>query len=162
MRTSFTSALIVCASFFAVSIASAQAQDVYATAAETVTPTQLATSAPVAEAPATVVLTGHVGTTAGMLPGAVVKLNGSQQMVVTDADGSFHVTVPANSGPLQATASYAGFDDEAITLGGTANEVSMKTIRIVATNKKGTLQAYKKTARKQAKRSLRKVHKANK
>ena len=115
---------------------------------------------PTAGTPATVVLTGHVKTVAGPLPGAVVKIGNTKTMVVTDADGSFHVTVPANSGPLQATASYAGFADEAVTLGEAANELSMTTPRVIVVAKSQTIKAYRKTARKQVKRSIRRVQRS--
>ena len=162
MRQFFFSPLIVCASVLAMSTSSAQAQDAYAASDANTTTTRPATNPPVAEAPATTVLTGHVKTTAGALPGAVIKIANSKQMVVTDSDGSFHVTVPANGDPVQATASYAGFADEAVTLSADGNEVTMKTARIIVVSKGQSLKTYQKTARKQVKRSVRKVRKVNK
>ncbi len=160
MRQSFLSVLIACASILVVSTSSVQAQDAYV-ANDANTP-QLPATRPATEAPATMVLTGRVKTVGGALPGAVIKIANSKQMVVTDSDGSFHVTVPANSGPVQATASYAGFADEAITLNAESDEVTMKTARIIVVSKSQSLKTYQKTARKQVKRSVHKVRKANK
>ena len=159
MRYSYFAVLALCVAATATVPSNAQAQDVYAAATYANTGSEPANS-PVSAAPATVVLTGHVKTSAGPLPGAVVKVANSKSMVVTDADGSFHVTVPANSGPLQATASYAGFADEAVTLGEAANELNMTTPRVVVVAKSQTLKAYRKTARKQVKRSIRRVQKS--
>ena len=164
MRSHFLAALALCASVLIAAPATVQAQDAYAAANTGFATLSAGATASAAvlttEAPATVVLTGHVKTTAGPLPGAVVKISGTKSMVVTDADGSFHVTVPANSGPLQATASYAGFADEAVTLGETANELSLTTPRLIVVAKSQTLKAYRKTARKQVKRSIRRVQKS--
>ena len=110
---------------------------------------------------ATVVVLGRVSTAKGPLPGAVIKIANSRQMVVSDADGVFHLTVPAGSGSVAATASYAGFADEAVVLEGTANEVRLGTPRTVVVSKKQSLQAYRKTARKQVRRKLKRVQRAN-
>ena len=158
MRRSFFAVLFLCATATVAVSFNAQAQDASATAYAG-TASEPATGS-VDGAPTTVVLTGHVKTVAGPLPGAVVKIGNTKTMVVTDADGSFHVTVPANSGPLQATASYAGFADEAVTLGEAANELNMTTPRVIVVAKSQTMKAYRKTARKQVKRSIRRVQRS--
>ena len=101
------------------------------------------------------VLTGHVKTAAGPLPGAVVKVANASEMTVTDADGFFHLTVPVSTGPVRATASYAGFADQPVTLDATSSEVSMSVARIIKAAKKQQLKTYLKTARKQVRKSLR-------
>ena len=177
MRQSFFAALISCVSLLAVAALPAQAQSSLvalttdpgsvappvvavvtpapadATAAAPATPAAL--TAP--EAATTMVLTGHVKTAAGPLPGAVVKITASKAMVVTDADGFFHVTVPVATGPVQATASYAGFADENVTLDTTTSELSMTTPQVVKTAQKQQLKTYLKTARKQSRKSLKRV-----
>ena len=162
MRKLLFPPLILCASVVAMSTSSVQAQDAYAASDANMTTTSPVTTPPVTEVPTTIVLTGHVKTTAGALPGAVIKIANSKQMVVTDSDGSFHVTVPANSDPVQATVSYAGFADETVTLDAGSSEVTMKTARLIIVSKGQSLKTYQKTARKQVKRSVRKVRKVNK
>ena len=118
-------------------------------------------TAPAAPA-APVLRKGTVSTTAGVLPGAVVTIVGTNQMAVTNSDGEFQVLVPAGSGPLTATVSYAGFADETAVLaaGTEASAVRMTTVKTVHVDKAHQLKTYQKTARKQVKRSLRQVRKA--
>ena len=166
MRSAFFAALLLCVSALGTGTACAQAQaqapDSYATAEVPATaPANAATPvAPAAapDAPATVVFTGHVKSAAGPLPGAVVKITGSNEMVVTDADGFFHVAVPVNT-IVRATASYAGFADENLALheGATDAEVRMSTAQVVKVNRQQRLKTYLKTARKQNKQTLRRV-----
>lgn len=161
MRLPYFAAFVWCANALAAPTARAQAPDSYvatsgpaASAVTTVPPA--GTTAP--EVSATVILTGHVRSAAGPLPGAVVKIAGSNEMVVTDADGSFHVTVPFNTA-VKATASYAGFADESMALDdtGTGSEISMNTAQTVKVGKHQQLKTYLKTARKQNKKSLRRI-----
>ena len=155
MRPSFFAALVLCVTFCTAAMAPAQAkQSSFAALTTANGPTTPATN-PEAIATATTVIIGHVKTAAGPLAGAVIKIAKSEQMVVTDADGSFHVTVPAANGLVEATASYAGFADERVTLDATSSEVSMSVVRIVKVVKKQQLKTYLKTARKQVRKSLR-------
>jgi Carboxypeptidase regulatory-like domain len=161
MRSILFAALVSCASLLAASTAWAQVPGSYAAASGPaggpVTPVApSATTAP--DVPATVILTGHVKSATGPLPGAVVKIAGSNEMVVTDADGSFHVSVPVNTA-VKATASYAGFADENVALDDAAadSEVSMNTAQIIKVGKHQQLKTYLKTARKQNKKTLRRV-----
>ena len=164
MRHALFTALVSCVGLLTAATSAAQTQDSYValtpgtetpTAAPVLAPAPAAVTAP--EAAATMVLVGHVNTAAGTLPGAVIKLARSKTMVVTDADGSFHVTVPVGEGPVQATASYAGFADEAITLDPTTSEVRMSTPQIIQTPRKQQLKAYLKTSRKQGRKTMRRI-----
>ncbi len=101
------------------------------------------------------VLTGHVKTAAGSVPGAVVKSADFSEMTVTDANRWFHLTVPISTGPVQATTSQAGFADPPVTLDATSSEVSMSVVRIIKVAKKQQLKTYLKTARKQVRKNLR-------
>ena len=103
------------------------------------------------------VLYGIVESPTGPLPGAVVKVNNSKYITVTGSDGSFSLTVPANSGPLQATASYAGYEDVPVTLGNTANKVTLGKPHVIKMSRKYQLKTYLKTARRQSRRALRKI-----
>ena len=160
MRFILFSALVSCACALPAA-AWAQTADSYAAASGPATETALAPVPPTADAPdapATVVLVGHVRSAAGPLPGAVIEIAGSNEMVVTDADGSFHVAVPANTA-VKATASYAGFADERVALDetDTGAEVRMNTVQTVQVGKQQQLKTYLKTTRKQNKRSLRRI-----
>ena len=157
MRQSFFAALVLCVTFCTAATAPAQAKDGrLAALTATNEPTTPATNP---EATATTVIIGHVKTATGPLAGAVIKITKSQQMVVSDADGSFHVTVPVADGPVEATASYAGFADERVTLDDTNAEVSMSTVQVVKVAKKQQLKTYLKTARKQSHKSLKRIRK---
>ena len=153
MRQTFFAALILCVTFCTAATASAQAkQRSFAALTTTNGPTTPVTNP---EATATTVIIGHVKTADGPLAGAVIKITKSKQMVVTDADGSFHVTVPVADGPVEAIASYAGFADERVTLDATTAEVSMTTVQVIKVAKKQQLKTYLKTARKQVRKSRR-------
>ena len=123
-------------------------------------------SRPVASTPPesteSVVLMGKITNPAGVLPGAVIILTATRQMAVTNADGEFQFVVPANAGPLQALVTYAGYADEKMTLNASADEstVNLTNARIIVVSRKQQLKTYLKTARKEAKRSLKQVHKA--
>lgn len=70
------------------------------------------TLAPAAARLKTVVLTGRVETTTGVLPGAVVEVKSTPSLrAVTDADGFFRLVMPVTTGPVAVVASYAGYDD---------------------------------------------------
>ena len=161
MRQSFFAALVSCVSLLAVAASPAQAQDVYAALATGYQPTAgpvgggAAATAP--EGTATMTLTGHVKTAAGPLPGAVVKIANSSEMAVTDANGSFHLTVPVATGPVQATASYAGFADQPVALDAASSEVSMSVVHVIKVARQQQLKTYLKTAHKQVRKHLRAV-----
>lgn len=103
------------------------------------------------------VVSGHVRSPQGLLPGAVVRVQGLAQPVVTNANGEFRVSVPAGTEPLRLTASYAGFLDETTVLATTNEPVTVALLRpqLIKTTRKQRLKVYMKTARRQAKRSLR-------
>lgn len=106
----------------------------------------------------TQVLTGRVETAQGPLSGAVVRLPRFNQTCVTNADGSFLFTVPADAGLFAAVVAYPGCADVNTTLqpGGAPAVVQML---LPAPTKAGgkQLKAYMKTARRDVKRSLRQL-----
>ncbi|GAA4032831.1 hypothetical protein GCM10022409_16400 [Hymenobacter glaciei] len=108
----------------------------------------------------TVVILGRITTPDGPLPGAVVTLVSTKQMAVTNSEGEFQFTVPAGSRTLQAVVSFAGYADERLTLNAdnaesTATLADEQTIPLA---RRQQLKFYLKTARKEAKRDLREVH----
>ncbi|MGY3090032.1 hypothetical protein ACVWYF_003080 [Hymenobacter sp. UYAg731] len=111
--------------------------------------------------PEKMTLVGKITNPAGPLPGAVVILTGTKQMAVTNADGEFEFEVPANAGALQATVTYAGYADEAMTLNAAADAstVSLTNARVIVVSRKQQLKRYLKTAHKQVKHDLRQVRK---
>lgn len=116
--------------------------------------------APVAASPAAPkTINGRVETLHGVLPGAVVRLVSSDQTCVTDAQGQFRFTVPADAGPLAAVASYAGYADVNTTLGpGDApSVVQLLTPVAIKVGKKQELKTYLKTARREVRHDLRQV-----
>ncbi|MCC2544836.1 carboxypeptidase-like regulatory domain-containing protein [Hymenobacter sp. BT175] len=114
-----------------------------------------------ASASESVVLVGKITNPAGPLPGAVVILTDTKQMAVTNADGEFQFEVPASAGELNALVTYAGYADEKMVLNAaaTSSTVSMTNARVISVSRKYQLKTYLKTARKQAKRSLKQVRK---
>ncbi|MBF9143777.1 carboxypeptidase-like regulatory domain-containing protein [Hymenobacter properus] len=108
-----------------------------------------------------VVLVGKITNPSGPLPGAVVILKDTKQMAVTNADGEFEFTVPANAGSLDAVVTYAGYADEKMTLNTNAEEstVSLTNARVIVVSRKNQLKKYLKTAKKQVKRELKQVRK---
>ena len=107
----------------------------------------------------TVVMTGKITNATGPLPGAVVIIKSIKQMAVTNADGEFEITVPANAGDLQATVTYAGYADEKMTLNpnGQESTLSLTNARVVVVSRKQQLKKYLKTANKQVKKELRQI-----
>jgi CarboxypepD_reg-like domain len=106
------------------------------------------------------VISGRITNTTGGLPGAVIILNGTKQMTVTNANGEFEITVPANSGPLPARVTYAGYADEAIVLNGTegASTVNLANGTVIVVASRQRLKAYLKTARRQVRHDLKRIH----
>ena len=105
-------------------------------------------------------LAGKITNAAGVLAGAVVILTASKKMAVTNANGEFELEVPANSGPLQARVTYAGYADENVMLntGGTTSTVNLANATVIVVARRQRLKAYLKTARKQVRHDLRRVH----
>jgi hypothetical protein len=103
-----------------------------------------------------VVLAGKITNPAGPLPGAVVILTGTKQMAVTNAEGEFEFTVPANAGALEALVTYAGYADEKMTLNASADEstVNLANAKVIVVSRKQQLKKYLKTARKQINHDL--------
>ena len=113
------------------------------------------------ESVGSMVLWGRISTPAGVLPGAVIILTASKQMTVTNADGEFQFVVPANTGPLQARVTYAGYADEVVMLNAAADEsqVNLTSAQGTVVSRKQQFSTYLKTARKELKRTLKQVRK---
>ena len=106
---------------------------------------------------------GRVADKKGPLPGAVVKLRGTKQATVTNAQGEFQLLVPANAGGLPATVSYAGYADVPTTLSAdTGSEITVRLLvpQAVQGVRRNQLKGYMRTARRQVHRSLRQVRAA--
>ncbi|MBF9238481.1 carboxypeptidase regulatory-like domain-containing protein [Hymenobacter sp. BT683] len=113
-----------------------------------------------AKATQKMVLVGKITNTAGVLPGAVVIITATKQMAVTNADGEFQFVIPANSGPLQARVTYAGYADERMTLNAAAAQstVNLANATVIVVARKQQLKVYLKHARKEIKHTLKQVH----
>lgn len=114
----------------------------------------------VARATETMVLAGKITNAAGVLPGAVIILTANKHMAVTNADGEFEIEVPADSGPLQARVTYAGYADESIVLnaGEATSTVNLANATVIVVARRQRLKAYMKTARKQVRHELKQIH----
>ena len=164
MRPVSTSALVSClVCLLSLVFANAQAQNSFASNGYYASNGSDRANNP-SESVESVVLVGKITNPAGVLPGAVIILTASKQMAVTNADGEFQFVVPATAGPLQALVTYAGYADEKMTLNASADEstVNLTDARVIVVSRKQSLKTYLKTARKEVKRSLKQVHKANK
>lgn len=108
----------------------------------------------------TVVLSGRIATPNGPLPGAVVTLVDTKQMAVTNSEGEFQFVVPAKTRTLQAVVSFAGYADEHLTLNADDAEstATLADERAIPLARRQQLKFYLKTARKEANRELREVH----
>jgi hypothetical protein len=144
----------------AAGISGAQAQQLTATLESAPAVTYVAPAiSKVANAPTeNMVMTGHVANPSGPLPGAVVRLNGTDQRCVTDAAGNFHLRVPIQTSPVALTASYAGYLDESVSLDPTVSAtirlVNPKPVKVA---RKQQLKHYLRTARRQGRRNSRSV-----
>jgi len=106
----------------------------------------------------TVTLMGYVSAASGRLPGAVVKFAGTKLLAVTDADGMFHLEVPASTNALNATATYLGYADTPFTVNANGPAaVEMTTPVALRFGKKYQTKAYLKKARRQMRRTLRRL-----
>ncbi len=104
----------------------------------------------------TILFTGHVISPKGALPGAVVQIKGIKKVMVTDADGEFSLLIPRSKAPVSITASYAGFDDETVTVArdDRAATVELATPNTIKVARNQQLKTYLKTAHRQARRDL--------
>lgn len=143
----------------------ARAQARYARAAALPRPGALAMNAAPYGAPAVAApaapktVNGRVEALHGALPGAVVRLASSNQTCVTDAQGQFRFTVPADAGPLAAVVSYAGYTDVSTTLapGDAPSVVQLLTPVTIKVGKRQELKTYLKTARREVRHDLRQI-----
>ena len=108
----------------------------------------------------TKILGGRITSPDGPLPGAVVTLVGSKQMAVTNSEGEFQFVVPVTTRTLQAVVSFAGYADEHLTLNAEDAETTatLADEQAVPLERRQQLRFYLKTARKEARRDLREVH----
>jgi hypothetical protein len=102
---------------------------------------------------------GRVEGLTGPLPGAVIKVNNSKLVAVTNSKGEFRMEVPADSGPLPAVASYAGYADVPVVLEPTnpSSTVKLTSPRVIKVKRKQQLKKYMKTAHRQARQSMRRL-----
>ncbi|GAB3722175.1 hypothetical protein GCM10027594_02840 [Hymenobacter agri] len=108
----------------------------------------------------TMIIGGRIANPDGPLPGAVVTLVGSKQMAVTNSEGEFQFVVPVGTRTLQAIVSFAGYADERLTLNADDAEstATLADERAIPLARRQQLKFYLKTARKEAHRELREVH----
>lgn len=111
------------------------------------------------ESAGSVVLWGRITTPAGVLPGAVIILTASKRMAVTNTDGEFQFVMPANTGPLQARVTYAGYADETVMLNASADEsrVNLTSAQAIVFSRREQISNYFNSARKELKRGLKQV-----
>ena len=111
----------------------------------------------------TIAIAGLITSPDGPLPGAVVTLLETGQMAVTNADGEFQFAVPVGSHILKAVVSYAGYANETITLNADDAEstATLADEQRIAVPRRQQLKFYLRTARREAHRELRSVHKTN-
>ena len=123
-------------------------------------PTTTDVASPTDPTEPTVVLTGRITNPDGPLPGAVVTLVSTKQMAVTNSEGEFQLTVPASSRTLQAVVSFAGYADEYLTLnaGDAESTATLTDEQAIPVARRQQLKFYLRTARKEAHRDLREVH----
>ncbi len=109
----------------------------------------------------TVIVAGLITSPNGPLPGAVVTLIATRQMAVTNSEGEFQFTVPAGSRVLKAVVSCAGYTDEALSLNVDDAEptATLSDAHTIAVPRRQQLKFYLRTARKEAHRELRQLHK---
>ena len=167
MRYFSTSTVAILAFLLNSTIVSAQAQasfasDGYYASANNGINFRSYTPTPVSdESTGSMVLWGRITTPTGVLPGAVIILTISKRMTVTNADGEFQFVVPANTGPLQARVTYAGYADETVLLNASADEsrVNLTNARAMVVSRKEQFSSYFNSARQELKRSLKQVRK---
>ncbi|MDO7877121.1 carboxypeptidase-like regulatory domain-containing protein [Hymenobacter sp. ASUV-10] len=104
----------------------------------------------------TISLRGQIVGPEGPLPGAIVALKGGTHSAITNSNGMFLLNVPAGA-PLPAIVSFAGFEDEEITIDPNTQDATLRltTAHPIKVKRKQSLKAYMKTAHKQARRESR-------
>ena len=110
--------------------------------------------------PKMMTLTGHIETTTGVLPGAVIAVQSNQRLrTVTDADGFFRLTLPATAEPVAVTVSYAGYGDLAANLipGATPATLRLAPSHDIKLPRKQQLKTCLRVAHRQIERELRQV-----
>lgn len=154
MRSSFLS-VVSLMGVLLLSSFNAQAQAVYASSS---TYTPRSASSPAADG-ATRAFIGRVVNPDGPLPGAVIKVAGTKEMAVSNANGEFSVLLPASSAPVQLMVSYAGFADETVSVqpGSPDTTLRLASPQPIKVGRKQELKAYLKTAHREARRSLRRL-----
>ncbi|MBD2767238.1 carboxypeptidase-like regulatory domain-containing protein [Hymenobacter sp. BT664] len=82
-----------------------------AIASTTEIPRPTTTSAETRTPGSATVLRGTVKCPEGLLPGAVIHVNGTRTYVVSNATGDFELTIPDSTTNIEVTCSFAGFRD---------------------------------------------------
>jgi hypothetical protein len=104
----------------------------------------------------TIAVRGQIVGPEGPLPGAIVTLKSGAHSAVTNSNGMFLLSVPAGA-PMPAIVSFAGFEDEEITIDPNTQDATLRltTAHPIKVKRKQSLKTYMKTARKQARRESR-------
>jgi hypothetical protein len=81
-------------------------------------------------------------------------------MAVTNSEGEFQFVVPVGTRTMQAVVSFAGYADESLTLNADDAEsaATLTDEQAIPLKRRQQLKFYLKTARKEAHRDLREVH----
>ncbi|WP_201984000.1 peptidase associated/transthyretin-like domain-containing protein [Hymenobacter rubidus] len=74
----------------------------------------------------------------GVLPGATVWLHGTRTIVVTNSEGEFELSVPANTKVVELTCGYGGLQEEVVRF---APAQAMGSIYLLRTKNADTVQA---------------------
>jgi len=119
----------------------------------------LAADGPVAGNKPSIKYRGRVLCPDGPLVGAVVQVPGTKLVAVTNGDGEFSITLPVRRAPWRLTASYAGYEDEKLTISADDRNVTMELATPTAIKAVGDeqLPSYLKNARREAKQTLSKL-----
>lgn len=102
---------------------------------------------------------GRVVTAEGPLPGAVVRVNHPPQMVVTDAEGFFSLTIVPADTSTAAWASYVGFTDKKLDLANSNPDVLLTKTQATHLSRKEQPLYEIKTARKQYLKTMKEFRK---
>lgn len=105
------------------------------------------------------VVTGRIDSRQQLIQGAIILINGTNDRVVTDATGMFRVVIPDSMKVGTLTASYAGYADEHRAFrADTFNVIRMLHETPIKVSRKNRLEFYMRTAHRQIRKELRKVH----
>lgn len=150
MRPLFVIGLFLVSTFFNASFCQAQAARTTKTTppVRAIKPTQ------------TVGFRGRVLTAEGPLPGAVVRVNHPSQLVVTDADGFFYLSIVPADTSTTLTVSYVGFADKKQRLDEANPELTLTNRQPLHLKRKEQTFYYLKTARKQYAKSVKHTRRA--